>query len=113
MKKPRPDVLFICNQKAHCSGSSRCGKECSHSLNPENAVNFTQLNYNGAFIEIPRPQQLTGSWEPIEGTDEVMCSQCFIRLKNKTSQGQTFKICPMCGVYIDNEHISIKNNKKQ
>lgn len=95
-------IAYICNKTKDCEKSPRCGEVCNCTTEVGHARNFVKLG-NNHYIEIPRPQQVTGSWEPIGGTDEAMCSFCFARMKPRTFHGQTFKQCPMCGTFMELE----------
>lgn len=101
------DVLYICNKKAPCNKSKFCGSHCNLTTRAENAANFTAQK--GVMIEKPRPQQVTMSWKPIGGTDDAICPFCNSRMKNKTSHGKIFRMCPICGTFMNIERNARKN----
>lgn len=37
------EIAFLCDQKADCSGSPFCGKECTHTRDIEHAKNFAMV----------------------------------------------------------------------
>lgn len=91
-------VAFICNRKASCSHSERCGRECNLTCHPEYAANLTKIGDD--YVELPRPQQVTQEWVKIGGTNEYLCSFCLSRMRITTAHGKIFRICPICGSFM-------------
>ena len=70
------EIAFLCDQKADCSGSPFCGKECTHTRDIEHAKNFAMRfeNENGCkYIETMKK----GHWVQNHDSDHAWkCSEC-------------------------------------